>query len=100
MKYINTNKLDDTQYEFLSNLVTENLGIVDERTGLVTEIELGQLKEDEDGVIYVPTEVKEFVDVSPMHGMGAQFPQFEINMELRGYTPLATILKERKGTLA
>jgi hypothetical protein len=98
MKYINTNKLDDTQYEFLSNLVID-LAIVD-KAGVETEFEVGQLKEDEDGVIYAPTEVHEFVDVSPMHGMGAQFEQFEMRSELQGYTPLATILKERKGTLA
>ena len=75
MKYINTNKLNDTQYEFLSNLVID-LAIVD-KAGVETEFEVGQLKEDEDGVIYAPTAVHEFVDVSPMHGMGAQFEQFE-----------------------
>jgi len=95
MKYINTNKLDDTQYEFLSNLVTENLGIVDDRTGIVTEIEIGQLKEDDNGVIYAPTQALEFVDVD-----ASNFGGFVSGIELRRYTPLATILKERKGTLA
>lgn len=93
MKYINTNKLDDTQYEFLSNLVID-LAIVD-KAGVETEFEIGQLKEDEDGIIYAPTSVHEFLDVSP-----TELGQFEMQSELRGYTPLATILKERKGTLA
>jgi fructose/tagatose bisphosphate aldolase len=99
MKYINTiklNNLDDTKYEFLSNLCTESLGIVDDKTGIVTEIEIGQLKEDEDGVIYAPTSVHEFVDLS---SKPANY-SFEMFQELRDYTPLATILKERKGTLA
>lgn len=94
MKYINTNKLDDTQYEFLSNLIVD-LAIVD-KAGVETEFEIGQLKEDEDGVIYAPTEVFEFVELS---SKPANY-NFEMNLELRGYTPLATILKERKGTLA
>lgn len=98
MKYININKLDDTQYEFLSNLIID-LAIVD-KAGVETEFEIGQLKEDEDGVIYAPTQVHVFVEVAPMFGMGKQFNQFEIREELKGYTPLATILKERKGTFA
>ena len=93
MKYINTNKLNDTEYEFLSNLVID-LAIVD-KAGVETEFEVGQLKEDEDGVIYAPTQVYDFIDVSPTH-----FGGFESRTELRGYTPLATILKERKGTFA
>lgn len=93
MKYINTNKLDDTQYEFLSNLIID-LAIVD-KAGVETEFEIGQLKEDEDGVIYAPTKVYEFIDVD-----ASNFGGFVSGMELRGYTPLATILKERKGTLA
>lgn len=92
MKYINTNKLDDTQYEFLSNLIID-LVIVD-KAGVETEFEIGQLKEDEDGVIYAPTEVKDFVSIS------SHFGEFEMDSELSGYQPLATILKERKGTLA
>lgn len=99
MKYINTNKLDDTQYEFLSNLCSEKLGIVEVEftsgDNLVQEVTIDDLKEDEDGVIYAPTESRHFVDVSPTH-----FGGFESMSELRGYTPLATILKERKGTLA
>lgn len=93
MKYINTNKLDDTQYEFLSNLVID-LAIVD-KAGVETEFEIGQLKEDEDGVIYAPTSIYECVDLSP-----SEFGKFELSHILNGYTPLATILKERKGTLA
>lgn len=92
MKYINTNKLDDTQYEFLSNLVID---LAIEKDGVKTEFEVGQLKEDEDGVIYAPTKVYEFIDVD-----ASNFGGFVSGMELRGYTPLATILKERKGTLA
>lgn len=93
MKYINTNKLDDTQYEFLSNLVID-LAIVDK--GVKTEFEVEQLKEDEDGVIYAPTEIYEYVDLS---SKPANY-EFEMFQTLKGYTPLATILKERKGTLA
>lgn len=93
MKYINTNKLDDTQYEFLSNLVID-LAIVDK--GVTTEFEVEQLKEDEDGVIYAPTAVHEYVDLS---SKPAKY-EFEMFQMLKGYTPLATILKERKGTLA
>lgn len=93
MKYININKLDDTQYEFLSNLIID-LAIVD-KAGVETEFEIGELKEDDDGVIYAPTQVHEFVEVAP-----SDLGQFEMQSELRGYTPLATILKERKGTFA
>lgn len=93
MKYINTNKLDDTQYEFLSNLVID-LAIVDK--GVKTEFEVEQLKEDENGVVYAPTEIYEYVDLS---SKPANY-EFEMFQTLKGYTPLATILKERKGTLA
>jgi len=93
MKYINTNKLDDTQYEFLSNLVID---LAIEKDGVKTEFEVEQLKEDEDGVIYAPTEIYEYVDLS---SKPANY-EFEMFQTLKGYTPLATILKERKGTLA
>jgi hypothetical protein len=93
MKYINTNKLDDTQYEFLSNLVID---LAIEKDGVKTEFEVEQLKEDEDGVVYAPTEIYEYVDLS---SKPANY-EFEMFQTLKGYTPLATILKERKGTLA
>ena len=93
MKYINTNKLDDTQYEFLSNLVID---LAIEKDGVKTEFEVEQLKEDENGVVYAPTEIYEYVDLS---SKPANY-EFEMFQTLKGYTPLATILKERKGTLA
>lgn len=93
MKYININKLDDTQYEFLSNLVID---LAIEKDGVKTEFEVEQLKEDEDGVVYAPTEIYEYVDLS---SKPANY-EFEMFQTLKGYTPLATILKERKGTLA
>lgn len=93
MKYINTNKLDDIQYEFLSNLVID---LAIEKDGVKTEFEVEQLKEDEDGVVYAPTEIYEYVDLS---SKPANY-EFEMFQTLKGYTPLATILKERKGTLA
>ena len=90
MKYININKLDDTQYEFLSNLVID---LAIEKDGVKTEFEVEQLKEDEDGVVYA---IYEYVDLS---SKPANY-EFEMFQTLKGYTPLATILKERKGTLA
>lgn len=91
MKYINTDTLDDIQYELLSNFMNEyKLEYKDETE---REMSIEDLKVDEHGEIFAPTEIYEFVDVSPMFGMLKSESSFISYEELKGYKPLRDLIK-------
>lgn len=79
MKYINTNKLTDGQYEDLSKIVSQ-IQIVDnevigERNFVWREFTVEDLKEDSNQVIYAPTKL--------------------VDDELGGYTPLFEVIMDK-----
>lgn len=91
MKYINTKELSDEQYEDLSNLINDSL-VVEDQFGLQVEYDVTDLKVDEDGKVYAPTEAFTYEendnsDFVPTGGISEQ------RVELKNYQPVYDLIK-------
>lgn len=93
MKYINIGNLADGQYEDLSNFIENSLAIYDE-DGQQIEYDVTDLKVDEVGIVYAPTEAKTHQEVS---NSGDDIPggRNEIITELTNYQPTKFIVKNQ-----
>ena len=60
MKYINIKELDEVKYEALSNLIRT----IEDSSGVQIEYDVTDLKVDDDGVIYAPTNAHVFEETS------------------------------------
>ena len=93
MKYINTNKLADGQYEDLSDFIENRLSIYDQEEQLI-EYGVADLMVDEVGIVYAPTEAKSWQEIS---NSGDDIPggRSEIRTELKGYEATKFIIKNQ-----
>lgn len=93
MKYININKLADEQYEDLSDFIDNRLSIYDQM-GQQVEYTVEDLKVDEIGIVYAPTEAFTYEE-SDNSGFVPTGGLSEMRTELKGYEPTKFIIKNQ-----
>ena len=65
MKYINIKELSNTDYKDLSNLINDSIALtIEDKAGVRIEYDVADLKVDDDGVIYAPTNAHVFEETS------------------------------------
>jgi len=89
MKYINIKELDEVKYEALSNLIRT----IEDSSGVQIEYDVTDLKMDDDGVIYAPTNAHVFEETSTGDDiMPGGFS--EARTVLSDYEPIHKLIKQ------